>query len=70
MAYISEHDTRKAIITCLEVLEIKGDNPMIDKLQIEARELLRNSLSSLDKDWHIRLLLDIRKDVREKLINK
>ena len=61
MKYIDQYNDAKAGIELLEVLEIEGDNPHINKLQHEARKELRIFLKGIDIDWLIGFLLEARK---------
>ncbi|MBU2061717.1 MAG: hypothetical protein KKH44_07720 [Bacteroidetes bacterium] len=61
MTYIDKYNDAKAGIELLEVLEIQGDNPHINKLKSEARKELKIFLEKIDVDWLVGFLLEARK---------
>ena len=61
MAYIDKYNDAKAGIELIEILEIQGDNPHINKLKSEARKELKIFLEKIDVDWLIGFLLEARK---------
>jgi hypothetical protein len=64
--HISQYDKTKAVIVCLEVLEISGDNPMVDKIQAEANNQLKEYLKDCEPQYLIGLLLRVRESARNK----
>jgi hypothetical protein len=66
--YIGEFDKTEMIIQLLEVLEIKGSNPIIEKVQDECEKNLKDYLANVDTDWLILLMIRIRKDKEDRIL--
>jgi hypothetical protein len=65
--HIGEYDKVKMVIAILEVLEISGENPRIEKIQSECYKELNDFLQGVDREWLIYLLKEVRKDAVDKV---
>lgn len=63
--YIPEHASLDTVIALIEVLEIRGDNPHILKLQGTCHEELRAILEGATASFLTGVILEARKRVRE-----
>ena len=67
--YISQNNNNiDAVITLIEILEIKTDNEIILKLKEDVINRLRGILTKVNNpDWLINLILEARKKVKSNL---
>jgi len=60
--YISQNNNIDAVITLIEILEIKTDNEIILKLKEDVTNRLREILTKVNNpDWLINLILEARR---------
>ena len=66
--YISQNNNIDAVITLIEILEIKTDNEIILKLKEDVTNRLRDILTKVNNpDWLINLILEARKKANSNL---
>ena len=70
--YIDKYDKIDAFLAIIKLLEIEGDNPVINKLQDEAITALKESINDgyYNVDWVIMMTIQARKEAREELKKK
>lgn len=66
MKHIGEFDKTEMVIALLEVLEIKGNNPVIEKVRSQSYVQLKEFLSNCDPEWLVGLMLRVRENLKEK----
>lgn len=63
--YIHDGDTREVALALIEVMEIVGNNPIIEKLQRESWDELAKILEGATANFLYGLIRDAREQVRK-----
>ncbi|MCB0541883.1 MAG: hypothetical protein KDC70_00110 [Saprospiraceae bacterium] len=70
--YVGKYDKSEAFLALIQILEIEGDNVLINELQEATIRTFKNEYgdSSLNIDWLIPLVIQARKEAVEAVCNK